>query len=338
MSIKKNSNDKIIIDGNTKQWLEDAAPNLSIFVSQELESMEARLREFKERELYYAEDCPIDQSDPEGCQEISYKMFGRIDAAKFINGKSTDLPAVNLYSEKFSQDVKNIGNSFNLDYFEMKHAQMAGISLEGRLVDAARKGINRKLSDITYFGGVNPVSGAVDVPGLYGILNNPNVTVLQAATGATTAGVAWEDKNSEEIMIDISTAIENIINVSKGEYKDGFTMLCDKDCYSKLKFSKLTFNDSDKKSLYDYILESGLGIDAIKLRFECAEAGLDGNGRVLIYRNDSEVLAHKLPMSTRPVYEMKEINGLQMKVPCVARSGGVVFYQPMAMIYIDAVS
>ena len=338
MTIKKDINNKIVIDGETKAKLDSQAPNLSIFVAQELESMEARLREFIERELYFAEDCPIDQSDPEGAQTVSYKMMGKIATAKFINGKSTDLPAAEIYAEKFIQNVQNLGNSINLDYFELQHAQMAGVSLESRKIDSARKGLNQKLSDITYFGGVNKDTGVNDIPGMYGLLNNPNVSIVQASTGATTSNIEWEDKNAQEILVDIKAALNTIISVSKGYFKDDFTMLCSQDEYNTLKFSKLTFNDSDKKSLYDYILKSGLGISAIKLRFECENAGLDGNGRVLIYRNSSEVLTHKLPMGIRPLYEMQEISSLQMKIPCVARTAGVVFYNPMAMIYIDGTS
>ena len=88
MTIKKDMNNKIVIDGETKAKLDSQAPNLSIFVAKELESMEARLREFIERELYFAEDCPIDQSDPEGAQTVSYKMMGKIATAKFIDASN----------------------------------------------------------------------------------------------------------------------------------------------------------------------------------------------------------------------------------------------------------
>jgi hypothetical protein len=171
------------------------------------------------------------------------------------------------------------------------------------------------------------------------LLNNPNVSIVQASTGSTTSGVYWEDKNAQEILVDIKAAVSTPRAATKSFYKNGFTLLVPPVAYDALAQSKLTFYDSDSKSLLNYILEQkGLGITEIKERYECDNADFDGEGRALLYVNNSDVIKHKLPHDIRALYEMKSIQDLEMLIPVICRSAGVVFYRPMAMCYIDGVA
>lgn len=316
---------------------DNSAPLLSVFVDRELESIEAALTRVVERELFWSQDVPLDNSDPEGSEFITYKRLGRYGLAKWINGSSNDLPSVGNYMEEDTLKVHSFGVSFGWDYFKLLNAAKANFPLQVEEAEAARMAANDFLNDVTYYGAQAGL-GAGGAKDMFGLVNNPDVTVYNLPAGATTGLIPWADKNADEIEKDIA----NIIGIGQDATKrrfftNGMSLMLPPAAYRKLQ-RKITFNDSSYDSLLDLILKGGWGITEVKARYELETAAIDGGGRAILYHNNSDVVRIKVPHMPKALYDMQNIEGLRIRIPFVARTGGVQFRLPMAAIYIDGIS
>ena len=115
----------IRIDG-IKHRLDDGGA----FFERELESIEAKLYEFKQRELMYRELIPVSNRDNPGAESLTYRMFDKVGMAKVIANYADDLPRADIFGKEFTHAVKGIGMSFGYSTQELRAAQMAGRPLD----------------------------------------------------------------------------------------------------------------------------------------------------------------------------------------------------------------
>ena len=129
----------IRIDG-VRHKFDAIAPNAALFMARELESVEAEIYRFKERELKYRRLFPVSNRDNPGAEQITYRMYGHVGMAKIISDYSQDLPRADVYGTSVSQPVRSLGVSVGWSHQEIRTAMMNGVSLETEKAAAQRRG------------------------------------------------------------------------------------------------------------------------------------------------------------------------------------------------------
>ena len=301
--------------------------NAALFMTRELEALEAEIYRFKERELVYRALIPVSNRDNPGAEAITYRMYGRVGMAKVITDYAQDLPRADVYGTSVTQSVRSLGLSVGYNHQEIRAAMMAGVSLETEKSAAQRRGIREKEHQIAFHG--DPTTG------IAGFLDNPNIPTLAAPNGG--GGTPdWASKTAAEIMTDIRSMVSTIKNQSKGVHKPD-TLLLPSTQYDII--AATPRSDLSDTTILDHILNNpksfGLStIEPLYTELTSAFTGGTEDGAVC-YEKSRENFELRIPMELQ-TYPMQE-RGLELIVPGESRIGGVVVRYPLAFLFFTGI-
>ena len=301
--------------------------NAALFMTRELEALEAEIYRFRERELVYRALIPVSNRDNPGAESITYRMYGAVGMAKVITDYSQDLPRADVYGKSFTQAVRSLGLSVGYNHQEIRAAMMAGISLETEKAAAQRRGVREKEHQIAFHG--DPTHGIV------GFLDNPNIPTLAAPNGA--GGTPdWASKTPAEIMTDIRSMVSTVKNQSKGVHKPD-TLLLPSIQYDII--AATPRSELSDTTILDHILNNpkSFGLSTVEpLYTELTGTFTSGTeDGAVCYEKSRENIELRIPMELQ-TYPMQE-RGLELIVPGESRIGGVVVRYPLACLFFTGI-
>lgn len=301
--------------------------NAAPFMARELESIEAEIYRFRERELLYRELIPVSNRDNPGAETVTYRMYGRVGMAKVITDYSQDLPRADIYGTAVSQPVRSLGVSVGFSQQEIRAAMMAGVGLETEKAAAQRRAIREAEHRIAFTG-----DGAT---GIAGWISNINIPTLQAPLGG--GGLrTWASKTAAEILTDLYLMTSTVRTQSLGVHKAD-TLLLPNVQYTRI--SQLPVSAINETTILEYILKNpkAFGITRVEplyTELTLAFTGGTEDGAVL-YEKTRENFELRIPMELQ-LLPMQE-KGLEMLVPGESRIGGVVVRYPLAFLFFTGI-
>lgn len=300
--------------------------NETLFLSRQLEEIESKLYEYKQRELKYREYIPVSNRDNPGAESITYRMITMVGMAKIIANYADDLPRADAVTREYTQRVKSIGASFGYSKQEIRAAAMANVPLETIKANAARRAIRELENNLAWTGD--------STYGIVGFLNNTNIPTQGVGVGV--GGNTWALKTAAEILLDISNATGAIRTTSKGLH-EADTMLVPMDQYNILARTKI--NSLSETTILEEITKPGnaYGLTTVgwlSTELDNAFVGGTADGAVF-YERDPEVIENRIPleMEVEPV----EKRNLEYVINVEARNGGVVVRYPMACLFLTGI-
>jgi len=298
--------------------------NETLMLARELESIEATLYEWKEKELKYRALISVTNADNPGAETITYRMITMVGMAKIIANYSDDLPRSDAFTKEYSQKVKTIATSFAYNTQELRAAAMANKPLDSLKASAARRAVREKENSIVWTGDISH--------GIIGFLNNTNIPTVAAAAGA--GGTIWALKTPDEMLEDVTTLVSLIRTQSKGIHS-GDTLLLPIAQYTLI--TTLPRSANSDTTVAQFILQNAAyGIKQIDWLNELSSAFVSGTkDGMALYEKDPEVIENRIPleMITLPVQE----KGLEFIIPVESRNGGVVIRYPLACAFMTGI-
>ncbi len=297
--------------------------NEGMFFERQLESVDARFFMKKLRELKWRRLLPVSNRDGPGAQTITYYFYTKFGAAKIIANPTDDLPRVDVAAERFTAQVRVIGDSFGFSTQEIRNAQFSQVPLEAQRADAARRAMNELMSDIAWNGDATY--------GLVGVLDNPNVTDTQVAqaAGGGNSRVWGVDKTQLEVVSDIGDRITQI-NDDTNEIHQPDTLLLP---VSRLQYLRRTPMEASHPTMtiFNWVNDqaNGFGLTTIEGLPELKGTGTGATDQGLLYENDDEILEVRVPMEMQTL--PPERRNLQFWVPAEAEVAGTVIRYPLAV-------
>lgn len=296
--------------------------NETLFFSRQLESIEAKMYEAKQREMKSRRYIPVSNRDNPGAETITYRMYDKVGMAKIISSYSDDLPRVDVFATEYTNRVKGIGASFGYSMQEIRAARMAGIDLDTSKIAAVRRAFDEKENKIVWTGDAEH--------GIIGLLANTNITSGLVANNAGGTSRLWINKTALEIIKDVRLAITAIRTASK-EVHNANTLLLPSAQYDLISMTPMSENNP--KTILQFILENkSFGLTTIDtlLELDNAFAGgtLDG---MFLYEKDPDVLEQRIPLE-RMIHPGQDKN-LEIVFPCESRHGGTVVRYPLACYF-----
>lgn len=298
--------------------------NETLYVARELESVEATLYEWEEKELKYRSLVPVSNEDSPGAESVTYRMITMIGMAKIIANYSDDIPRSDAITREYTQSVKTIATSFGYNTQEVRAAALADKPLDRIKADSARRAVREKENNICWTGDSSH--------GIIGFLNNPNVPVL--AAGAGVGGTPWALKTPDEIINDVSLMVSEEREQSYGLHS-GDTLILPIPQHTRI--TTIPRSSNSDTTIANFILNNkAFGIKQIEWLTELTNAftGDTEDGAVL-YEKNPRIITNRIPleMVTHPVQEQ----GLEFIVPVEARAGGVVIRYPLACLFFTGI-
>lgn len=295
---------------------------LAFYLSQ-LSQTEAKIYEAKYRNIVFQDFVPVDTSQPEWVDEVSYISYDAVTMGKFIGSNGKDLPQSDLNASKSTIPVFYGGNSYGYSLDELRKSQSLRIPLDVTKGRMTFRGFQEHAQRVAFNGDADR--------GVTGLFNNANVALSNAVIDFTTATGQDVISYLNGILISIwqnsaETHLPNVIAIPSDDWAViSERRMADGTDTTILEFFKLN-------NLYTGITDMPL---SIKPNFELKTAGAGGVKRYMAYEMNDDNLVMHMPMPWRSL--APQPNGLRIEVPCEYKFGGVEFRFPGAAAYKDNV-
>lgn len=293
---------------------------LAFFTSQ-LSAVESKIYETKYRNIVYQDFIPIDMSDPEWVDEVTYFSYDAVGVAKFIGANADDLPDVAATAKKTTIPVHYAGNSFSYSLDELRKSQQLRMPLDTIKGNMAYRASEEHAQRVAF--------GGDSERGLFGLWNHPNVQ-------SDNSTVDWATASGQEIVADMNdlliTVWENSAQVHVPD-----TLVLPANQWAII--SNRRMDSGTDTTILEFFRKNNLftqltgGQLDIRQNLELQTAGVGGVNRMMAYEKTAENLGMKMPMAWRTL--APQMNNLKVKIPCEYKIGGVFFRYPGCAAYRD---
>lgn len=306
----------------------DDAETASVFFARELDYVKTQSYDVEYPEFTALTLFPMSSEVDPGAETVTYYSYDKVGLAKIISNYATDLPRADVKGKPTTAIIKSMGDSYGYSVQEMRASRMAGKSLDVRKAESARYQIDYLNNKIAWNGDAET--------GLKGVLTEGNDVPLYVLAKTNTNKTNWASKTADEILADLTGMQKQMALVTK-KVEKADTLAIPADAYIELANKRI---DSTATTLLKYIQDN---LPDIKQIVSCPELDSDsvdtnpyakadgtGQGVALFFKNDPRKVTIETPLSF--IQYPAQTQGLEVIVPCEARTAGAMIYYPMSML------
>lgn len=319
------------------QHMDSATPGFSAFIDRALNWVMAEVFNTELPPLKGSKFVPRRATAPAGAKSITYKQYTKAGIAQWIANYGEDLPNAAVWVKEFTRQIYPLGASYQYTIDDLLAAMMSSsgtvggppLNLDMELASAALIAIEKKLDNAARVGSADGVSPAG--LNLIGLLNQPNANVYSVANGGSGSQL-WSSKTPDEIANDMTgIAASQIATTLEVEEPDTIIVPILQHGIA----ASRRMGDGSDKTIKQFVLETNPWIKSIEPWQFTSGAGAGSTDRMVCYRNSPRKLWHEVPLEFRQ--EPPQLVNLQVKVPCWAKSGGVISPYPLSISYGDGI-
>lgn len=305
----------------------DSAEDASVFFARELDYIKSQSYDVIYPELTALGLFPMSSEVNPGAETVTYYSYDKTGMAKIITNYATDLPRADVKGKPTTAMVKSIGDSYGYSMQEMRASRMAGKSLDVRKAESARYQIEYLNNKIAWAGDAES--------GLMGILSEgndiPYYTIPQGASGSTQ----WSSKTPDEILADIN-GMQKFVSKTTKNAEQPDTLVLASDVFIDISTRQIPNTGfTIKKFLMENAPYLKAIVSAAELQADATDTNTTGKNIALLFKNDARKLTIENPM---PFYQYAvQPKGLEVVVPCEARTAGAIIYYPLSLLLAEGV-
>ncbi len=290
------------------------------FTISQLSSVESRVYEVKYQNIRFEEFVPVDSSDPEYVDDVTYLSYDAVTMGKFIAANGKDLPEsdINMSKSKIPVFYGGVAMRYSLD--ELRKSQAMNLPIDATKAQANYRGYLEHKQKTAYFGDTDR--------GVTGLFNSDNVaeTALTSFDPATASGEEWVDMlNSQLETVYVNSANVHVPNVQLIPQTIWGYLLKPMTSVSNITILEYYLANNYSKSL-------GVNLTVTPV-FQLNGIGTNSTGRIMSYELNPMNLVMKDPMPYRTIAPQPD--GLTVKVPAEYKFGGVEVRYPGCALYTD---
>ncbi len=296
--------------------VKDASESLTF--ARQLEHIKSRMYEVKYAELKGRGLVPFSNEAGPDAVYLTYRVWNGTAIAKVVTNYSTDYEMVTAFAEEKTIQFFDVGNAFGYSYRDLRQASKAGVSLDSKLAEQARKGHELAIDDAVAVG--------VSVKKTYGLVNNPNCSLVSLTNGT------WSSATGAQILADLNQLVTTMFTGTL-ELLQGDTMLVSTACYRLISTKLFDTANASNVTVLEMFQKQNPGITVTSwTRLNTANAA-GTNGRIVFYKKSPEVMEFEMAeeFTIGPAYQ--ELMGV--KFPCTSRFAGLQVHLPAGVLYAD---
>ena len=303
------------------------------FVTPQFYNIERTIYEVKYPSFDYASLVPTITEGNEWARGTLFYSMDSAGQAEWIAGGGFDMPYADVQKSQFTQGFHMAGIGYEWNLEEVNVAASEGINMGDAKARAARRIAQQKLWTIAMTG--DPQKN------MTGLINSDSLGVPAADVEANGSGSVtfWASKTPDQILADINAGLTGIYTAtSETELAD--TVLLPTAIYQDL--ASRPRSSTGDTTILSYLLannvytaETGRPLMVRGLRvLDDADPG--GDGRMVVFRRDPEVLRFHLPMPHRFLPPWQK-SSMTWEVAGIMRTGGLEIRLPKAISYLDGI-
>jgi hypothetical protein len=288
-------------------------------------------------DIQYKNLVPVDTSGNEWVKSITFFSQDKVGQADWFHHDANDVPLADITREKHETGVEMaaIGYSYNTE--ELAQTMMVpGTNLTADRAEAARRSYEEFVDGIVLRGAPNAQN---TVKGWKGLINESSVSVANADAVGNGGSPSWADKTGDQIIADVNAALTGVYTESLTvELADtvllpvaAFTLLGSKRLGDASDLNVLSW--LQRYNVYTGLTGQPLTIRAVR---GLETAGVGGTGRMVVYRNDPQVLKQRIPMPHK-FLTVWQRSPLRFDVPGIFRLAPLEIRRPKAIRYVDGI-
>lgn len=295
----------------------------SVFFARQLEHIKAQTYDIRYPELKARMFVPVSNEAGAGATSVTYRQFDRVGRAKLIGANAKDIPRVDVHGDEFNRPVRTAADCYGWTVMEVQAAAMAGVGLNTQRAAAARRAIEELLDEVAAI-------GAADHGIATGFINCAQVPTQDVVTGG--GGYFWSQKTADEIIKDVSSAIQRIRTASLDTEMPDTIVLPPAQHALIATTPRSTQSDT---TILKFILAAFPMITAIESWYRLKDAGAGSTDRMIIYKRSADKVQQEITQEFNqlPVQEQ----GLEFIVNAMAKTAGTAFYYPLSADYSDKI-
>lgn len=292
----------------------------------------------------YNQLVPVNTDYPEWASGADFQIGDLAGAAKWQSGWAEDVPKadVSLISVGVDFAMYAVGYGWNVE--ELGKAMHAGFPLTARKAIAARQAADIFCAETALYGGGHP--------GWTGLINKTGVTPVVSPNTGTGSARNWVDANgvglktSEEIVSELNSVLQGAPS-SSGVLTSllGNTVLVPPMVMNYITNTPYGVT-SPGMTIYQYFLANNVYtqragqpvvVRELPALSTAAIGTVDGQGRIVGYRNSPDSIEFPMPMAYR-FLDVHQHGPLQYQIPGIGRVGQLTLIRDGALRYLDGVS
>jgi hypothetical protein len=260
---------------------------------------------------------PDDTSVPEWAENVWQYAYDMVGMAKVISNYADDLPRADVRATSRSVTVRTLGDSYGYNIQELAASRQTGQGLDARKAAAARRAMDLKIADIKLRGDATY--------GLYGLFTHPNLPALVL----TNAG-DWGALTGDQILANLNQWVVAYQSQVKGTHTPNYLELAPK-AYNAASTKFITgASGLTPITPLQWFRANYPGI-TVEYIWELQNAAVSATKDLgLLYERNADNIAH---VFVKPFTQLPpEARNLEIVTDCIARSGGVNIFYPLALL------
>lgn len=257
-----------------------------------------------------------------------------VGEATWLAGSSTDMPFNELLRSKYGRDFHMFGSGFEWNLEEINQARLLGVDTVGDKAVGTRRTADMFNYNVAMRGSAEK--------GLTGLVNSAEVPVVAIlADGDENGGTdsaLFEHKTNAQRLRDLNAAL-TFVSTSTNEIEYASSIRLPPSILRIMSTTLIGPGDGAmtlldvfrKTNVYTSTTDQPLDIRALR---DLETAGAGGTRRIMVYRNEEEVVRYHMPMPFKMLpFRQKSLMGFEAGGIC--RTGGTEWRLPQAAAYAD---
>lgn len=300
----------------------DSEEDASIYFARELDFIKAKTYDKIYPDLSAMNLFPVTSEVDPGAETVTYYSYEKTGMAKVISNYATDLPRVDFRGEPHIARIKSLGASYGYSVQEMRAARMVGKSLEAKKAESARYAIDYLNNKIAWVGDKQH--------NLTGVLSSGNDVPLYTIPAGASGKTEWKHKTAQEILADINGMQAFTSKITRNKERPD-TLAVSSENFIEISTRQLEHTDT---TVMAFVLKNAPYLKTIvpvaELQADADDTNPFGQNVALMFSKDADKFAieNPIPFIQHPL----QPENLEMKVPCEARTAGVMIYYPLSLL------
>jgi hypothetical protein len=312
----------------SNMYTADAQQQALGFLIAQTTYIEPGVYKMKYPELNYRELVPIDTSAPEWAKSITFFSVDQVGKADWFSHLAHDVPLADITRDKFEMAIEMAAVGYRYTTEELQQAMMVpNVNLGPERAAAAKRAAEEFIHFTALYGAA--------AKNWFGLINHPAPTVINSAQ---TWAYRVANNQIPQIMQDVNGVLANVWQSSLGvEIAD--TLLLPMTQLNVLTTTAMPNTTMtlmqwiEKYNMYTQEAKAPLTIRAVR---GLETAGAAGQGRMIAYRKDPEIIKMHIPMPHR-FLEVMRTGPMIFDVPGIFRLAGLEIRRPGAFRYLDGI-
>jgi hypothetical protein len=286
------------------------------FFARMLEHIKAQTYDVKYLDLQARNLIPVHNDTPTGAESVTWRQYDEQATAKIIGNYANDFERATIVgAESTPVQVRSIANAYGYSVQELRAAMFAGVDLDTKKANAARRAIEQQIDSIACLGDSD-----------YSLAGFAKLSAVNIATLPTGT---WSSASASNMLADMLYMVQQLAYQSNGLHEATDLVL---PALAWRRAHTTHFSTDASRTVAAAFKEVHPEVKLTRWP-RLSTASASSGERILCYQRSPDNAWLEIPQDFEQF--PPQVRGLQTEIICHARTAGVICPYPLSVLYAD---